>query len=227
VRIRIGVVDIATRLRSGRSGVLFPARDRLFSSPKRPDWLWGTPSLIFIGLQRSVFWGKATLDVCRWVVTQLQLVPSLWMNGAIILLPLYAFIPWTRTALPSTFYLHRALMIITPASSSRSCGFKYFSGSHNPWQFLSWFQDTSGTLDPLKRRLDLFHNLFIVHNNVVFLRPLTSAVKKASLNHASVHLRNGLSYADIVRSSFLYWKLFFPMLVAARSWFPGTLVAYN
>ena len=39
VRIRFGVVDIATRLRPGRSGVLFPARETDFSQILANDQL--------------------------------------------------------------------------------------------------------------------------------------------------------------------------------------------
>ena len=46
------VVSMATRLRTGRSGV-YPSRRQIFSYLKHPVRLWDPPSLLFIGYQGS------------------------------------------------------------------------------------------------------------------------------------------------------------------------------
>ena len=47
------VVGIATRLQIRRFGVRIPVETSLFSSPKRPDRLWGPPSFVFNEYRRS------------------------------------------------------------------------------------------------------------------------------------------------------------------------------
>ena len=50
LRNRDGVVSIETKLRAGRFGVRIPSgAKQLFSSPKRPDRLWGPPSILSHG----------------------------------------------------------------------------------------------------------------------------------------------------------------------------------
>jgi hypothetical protein len=47
---RDSVVGIATAygLDDGGVGVRVPVGSRIFSSPRHPDWLWGSPSLLSI-----------------------------------------------------------------------------------------------------------------------------------------------------------------------------------
>ena len=63
------------------------------SSPRLPDRLWGTPSLLFNG-QRCSFTG---VEQPRCEVGQLQVLPRLRISGAIPLLHLCAFMAWTGT----------------------------------------------------------------------------------------------------------------------------------
>jgi hypothetical protein len=56
-------VGIATRLRAGRSGFqgsISGGGWEFFSSPPRPERLWGPPSLLFNGYQGHFPGGKAT-----------------------------------------------------------------------------------------------------------------------------------------------------------------------
>ena len=55
-RSQCSIADIATRLRTGRSGVRILVKTRSFSSSKRPDRPWGPSGLIF-GEYRSSFLG--------------------------------------------------------------------------------------------------------------------------------------------------------------------------
>ena len=73
----VGIVTTLTGLVQDSN----PGKGKKFStSPKRPDRLWGLPSVLFCGHRRS-FPG---------------LKPMLGMGGAILLLPLYDFMEWTR-----------------------------------------------------------------------------------------------------------------------------------
>ena len=48
------VVVIVARIGTGRFGAANPARlNKVFAVPKRPDWLWGSPSLQFNGYRDS------------------------------------------------------------------------------------------------------------------------------------------------------------------------------
>jgi hypothetical protein len=52
---RDSIVDIANWLGDGRSEVRNPAVEICFTlSPKRPDWLWGSPSHLFSGYRRCI-----------------------------------------------------------------------------------------------------------------------------------------------------------------------------
>jgi hypothetical protein len=73
-----------------------------FSSPKRPDWLWGAPSLLF-NVWVVLCWGVKR--PVREVYYSPYIDPRLIMSGAISLLPLYALIAWTGTTLPSVWVL--------------------------------------------------------------------------------------------------------------------------
>jgi hypothetical protein len=66
---------------------------RSVPSPKRPDRLWGTLSLLFSGYAgMGLKWQGRESD--------LHAVPRLRTNGALPPLPLYAFVACTGTTLP-------------------------------------------------------------------------------------------------------------------------------
>jgi hypothetical protein len=99
---RSSLIDIATTLRAGRSGARIPVRDKGFlSSPKRPDRLWHPPSLLFNGYRVSFQGVKRP----RREVDHFPLVRRLKISGVIPLLPLYAFMAWTRKNFSFTFIL--------------------------------------------------------------------------------------------------------------------------
>jgi hypothetical protein len=59
-RSRYSSVSIVTRLGAGRSGFNSPEGQGIFSSlPPRPDWFWGTHSLLSSGYRGSLPEGKA------------------------------------------------------------------------------------------------------------------------------------------------------------------------
>jgi len=69
------VLIIVARIGAGRSGVVNPARwNEIFSAPKRPDRLWGSPSLQFSGYRGSFPGAKRSW---REVNYHLLLVPGL------------------------------------------------------------------------------------------------------------------------------------------------------
>jgi len=65
---------------------------RFFSSPTRPDWLWGPPSLLFNGYR---WWGGHGMKLA----THLQLLPGLRTCAAVPLLPLYVSMAWKGPSL--------------------------------------------------------------------------------------------------------------------------------
>jgi hypothetical protein len=89
-------VDIVTRLQAKQTGGWIPNKGkRSFSSPNRPDWIWGPPSLLCNG-----YWGSSRRYSGGGVklTTYLHLASRLRMCGAMSLLPLYAFMTCTGTA---------------------------------------------------------------------------------------------------------------------------------
>lgn len=104
------VVVIVARIGAGRSGVSNPARwNKLFSTPKRPDRLWASPSLQFNG-----YWDffKGEKRPGREVNHDLHLVPRLRKSGVICLLLLYAFMMRTGTILFSTFVVWWLILLL-------------------------------------------------------------------------------------------------------------------
>jgi hypothetical protein len=91
------VVRTVTRLRAGRPrnrGSIPGSGNRILSSPKRPDRLWGSSNFLYNGYCRL------SLLVQRWGVrltTPFHLIPTLRVGGAIPLRPLYAYIACTGT----------------------------------------------------------------------------------------------------------------------------------
>jgi hypothetical protein len=79
---------------------------KFFSSPPRPDRLWGPLSILSNGYQRLFPWGKSGRGVK--LTIHLHLVPRLRVRGAIHVLPQYAFMAWcsvkiTGTTLPLSY----------------------------------------------------------------------------------------------------------------------------
>jgi hypothetical protein len=74
-----------------------PASNRLFSSPKRLDRLWGPSSLLINGYRGALSWEQS----CRgfMLTTHLHLLPRLWMSGVIPTRLLYTCIAWTGETL--------------------------------------------------------------------------------------------------------------------------------
>jgi hypothetical protein len=54
----------------------------------------------------NTFLSRGQVDQDAKLTTDLHLVPRLRMNGAVILLPLYAIMTWTETTLHFTFLLY-------------------------------------------------------------------------------------------------------------------------
>jgi hypothetical protein len=102
-----GIVGIVKRPRDGQFGVRTPdiAKDFFSFSLKRPDCLWGPPSLIqpapgrfFPEARRQSSWG-----VC--LTSLLRLVLMLRMNGPTPSLPLYPFMACIGTIFIQDFRL--------------------------------------------------------------------------------------------------------------------------
>ena len=90
---RSSAVGRGTRPEAGRFGVRIPVVKRFFSSPQRPDWLYGPPSLLFHGN-----WGFFH-GVKRTGHPPSAKVKSEWKYNLPIV-ALDAFIAWTRKTLP-------------------------------------------------------------------------------------------------------------------------------
>jgi hypothetical protein len=74
--------------------------EKLSSSPKLPDWLWGPPCLLF---SRYRDYCRERTDRGVRLTNLFHLLPTLRMSGFIPLLPLHAFMAWTGT-LPFNHY---------------------------------------------------------------------------------------------------------------------------
>jgi hypothetical protein len=87
-RSRDSVADIATGygLDDRETGVRVPVGSRIFSSPRRPDRLWGTPNLLSNGYRGLFPQGYSVRGVK--LTTNLQLVPRSRKRGAIHPLPI-------------------------------------------------------------------------------------------------------------------------------------------
>jgi hypothetical protein len=87
------VVGIAARLRAEQSGARILTEAKVFP-PTYPDRLRGPPSPLFDGY-------RAYFPALKWprLATHFDPVSRLRMSGAILLLPLYAFVEWTRITL--------------------------------------------------------------------------------------------------------------------------------
>jgi hypothetical protein len=90
LRSRDSVVGIATGygLDDRGIGVPVPVGSRIFSSPRRPDRLWGPPNLLSNGYREGAFPGGKAAGAWSW---PLQLVLRSRKYGSIHLLPPYAF----------------------------------------------------------------------------------------------------------------------------------------
>jgi len=94
-----------------RRGLVF------FSSPERPDRLWGQPRLLF-----NAYWGSLTGVNGRSVklTTHVPLGPGLRMSGVIFPLPLHNFMAWTGMLLfifsPT---IDTIIIVITPTTRTK------------------------------------------------------------------------------------------------------------
>ena len=83
-------------------GVSNPGRrNKCFSPPKRPYWLWGHPASYYngTGVNSREKSGRGVMTT-----THLHLAPRMRMSGAIPVLQLYAFMACIKTTL--TFFAH-------------------------------------------------------------------------------------------------------------------------
>jgi len=108
-RILKGICVSNRQSRHSTAGVLttlqvsIPGRGKtFFSTPEHPQQLCGPPRLLF-----NEYWQSYPRCRGHWgmkLTTHVHLVPRLRMCGTICLLPLYAFMPCTRTTLILSFF---------------------------------------------------------------------------------------------------------------------------
>jgi hypothetical protein len=84
--------------RMGANGSKSWQRQEIFSSPNRPDWIWGPPNFLFNGYREQYFGAHSGCGMM--LITDLYSGPKWRMSGAIPLLSPYAFGTWTGTNLP-------------------------------------------------------------------------------------------------------------------------------
>ena len=94
-------IGVATRIKDGLYGVQISADVRVFSSPKRPDQVWGPSSLLLNGYRVSL---PGVKRPGRDGNHSPHLARRLRTSGALPLLPLYSLIARTRTT--SHLYVH-------------------------------------------------------------------------------------------------------------------------
>jgi hypothetical protein len=75
----------------------------IFSSPPRPDRLWGPPSLSTNGYHGLLLWGQSGQGMK--LTTHLHLVSRLRIRGATLPLPQYAFMAWCSVKKSTTWPL--------------------------------------------------------------------------------------------------------------------------
>lgn len=107
-----------TRLRFGHAGFRIPAKARDFCSLFCLYWLWDPPDFLLNGNRACLQWSKRC--GCE-VTTRLHLVLTLRMCGAILLLPLYAFMAWTGINLLFTSMIRAMTEAVGSSFRSKRC----------------------------------------------------------------------------------------------------------
>jgi len=88
----------------------FPGKgEKYFFSPNHPFHLWGSPILIISMCQQPFPQGSRSLGMK--LTTHLPIVPSLRMSGAILMLPLFAFMSWKGTTSHFCFFFSVTCMV--------------------------------------------------------------------------------------------------------------------